>query len=333
MSESAGDWDTKGVRAFKSKAPEDHWVATEKIHGANFSLVATTNGVRCAKRDTLLDEQDTTFYAGHRDIHHRYANSVQQLFHAVSSTEAHLATVTIYGELFGGRYPIENTSEEFTDEPETTEDNTTATAIQQGVWYSPTLQWSAFDVAFTLSDDSRRYLPYREMAALLAAHSIPHAAPLLIAPFQSCVNFPLPFQTTIPKIFDLPALPQNDAEGVVIRPYAVEVEVMNMKGKRVRAVLKVKAERFAELSDKKTVRGLAGASDVAVLCAMCVNANRLAAVLSKTGRLTKRNRAEVTARLVDDVVEEVARKSPGAKEADIRKEAAPQVNAFMAKQK
>eukprot|EP00754_Rhynchopus_humris_P002897 Rhum_TRINITY_DN11579_c0_g2::Rhum_TRINITY_DN11579_c0_g2_i1::g.45295::m.45295 len=323
MSESAGDWNTRGVRSFKSRAADDHWVVTEKIHGANFSLVVDAAGVRCAKRDAVLDADDDTFYAGHRAILATHGAAAQQLLaHLQQHSDTPVDSITIFGELYGGRYP----------HPEVAAPP--CGAVQQGVWYSPALEWTAYDLTTLAPDGTRAYVPFKRLVELLAAHNIPCAEPLLVAPFQECVNFKLPFQSRIAKKLGYPTLPDNQAEGVVIKPYASEVMVPTIaKGKMVRAILKIKAEKFSELSDKRVVKGLEGASDAHVLCKMCVNANRLAAVVSKTGKLTKKNRSEVTSRFIDDVVEEVERRGATGDEKALRREAAAQVEAFMATQK
>ena len=325
MSESAGDWNTRGVRSFKSRAADDHWVVTEKIHGANFSLVVDAGGVRCAKRDSVLDTDDDTFYDGHRTILATHGAAAQQVFADVQQhADTPIDSITIFGELYGGRYP----------HPEVKAPGPPCGAVQQGVWYSPALEWAAYDLTTLATDGTRAYMPFKRLVELLAAHNMPCAEPLLVAPFQECVNFKLPFQSKIAKRLGYPTLPDNQAEGVVIKPYASEVMVPTIaKGKLVRAILKIKAEKFSELSDKKVVKGLEGASDVHVLCKMCVNANRLAAVVSKTGKLTKRNRTEVTSRFIADVVEEVERRGATGDGKALRREAAAQVESFMAMQK
>lgn len=97
------------------------------------------------------------------------------------------------------------------------------------------------------------------------------------------------------------------AEGVVVRPRQT---ILLQTGKTVeRALVKIKAPQFAEIA----ATAGAAAGDPRLLAARAaVNANRLAAVLSKIGRLSAKNAGRVEAALVEDALESLAEQHPGA---------------------
>lgn len=77
-----------------------------------------------------------------------------------------------------------------------------------------------------------------------------HAKPLFIGKYEDCLNFNIKFESRIPKNFQLPALPGNQAEGVVIKPMR-EILVTTKKG-ITRAIVKKKAPEFAEVMKLST---------------------------------------------------------------------------------
>lgn len=44
--------------------PDVEWVATEKVHGANFQMVSDGKEVRCGKRTAFLSENDSKEFFG-----------------------------------------------------------------------------------------------------------------------------------------------------------------------------------------------------------------------------------------------------------------------------
>ena len=58
------------------------------------------------------------------------------------------------------------------------------------------------------------------------------------------LNFPLGFESTLPAKLGLPQLPNNTAEGIVIKP--VHTAVLESKGAMKRVIFKRKVDGFAE---------------------------------------------------------------------------------------
>lgn len=71
------------------------WMATEKIHGANFSFWCDGTEVKVASRTQFVDG---TFFNCQAVIN-KYSDSVMSLFNLLNGDHKHLV---IYGELFGG---------------------------------------------------------------------------------------------------------------------------------------------------------------------------------------------------------------------------------------
>ena len=100
-------WTSRHLDAIK------HWVALEKIHGANFSFTvrsAETPGgeiigpARSAKRTAYLKEGEN-FYGleKNRVLLEEEGEKARRLFLAVRESHcSDLSTVTVFGELFGG---------------------------------------------------------------------------------------------------------------------------------------------------------------------------------------------------------------------------------------
>ena len=113
MSEDTNPWPSRKLNSTKQ------WVATEKIHGANFSFTAqylhteksrekkSSLVVRVAKRGGYLKDSEY-FFGVHRQegFIGREKERVEKLFSVVGelfdSPSMSVLAVTVYGELFGG---------------------------------------------------------------------------------------------------------------------------------------------------------------------------------------------------------------------------------------
>lgn len=229
ISESTVTWEND--EAALRRLQKLTWVATEKIHGANFSLSFDGDQLRCAKRKAYL-EDDQDFF-GFETVRDAIEAKIPKLFETLRISLPELVSITIYGELFGGAYP----------HPEVPQ-IPGVTAIQTGVYYSPGVQFSAFDLAFE-TPDGRNYLSFDQAMNLFDQFDIFHVEKLFEGSFKDAMAFPERFSSTIPALLDLPALPeQNLAEGLVLRPLQ-SVWIETEKG-RIRPLLKRKISEFAE---------------------------------------------------------------------------------------
>ncbi|SIS73980.1 RNA ligase family protein [Chryseobacterium gambrini] len=189
-----------------SKMEKLKWVVTEKVHGANFSFVYENGSLKFAKRKEYLNWTDDFF--GFQLVVSKLENNILPLFEKLSSNIA-AEKYIIYGELFGGKYPH--------PEVESVKD---IHAIQTGVYYTPDIEFCAFDIAIeTDGSDSKYYLDYESSVAYFDEFKIFYAKPLLIGKFNEAMNFNIRINSAVPKEFNLPELNDNLIEGVVIKPF------------------------------------------------------------------------------------------------------------------
>ncbi|APR85839.1 RNA ligase, phage-associated [Minicystis rosea] len=288
------------------------WIATEKIHGANFCLVSDGVEVRAARRKAYLAPDEDFF--GHRALLRRIAPQVIRAAAGVIERDARVAFVFVYGELFGGRYPHPKVRAE----PE-------VQAVQTGCWYSPKIEFCAFDLGVMhRGKNERAYVDHDEAARVFAGAGIFHAKPFARGSYEELIQVPLGFESTIPAALGLPPLPAgNKAEGLVLKP-ARSVSVPRTEGS-IRPVIKRKIPEFAEDARyhgaTKWVASPApapGASAGALSwlrdeTSALLTGTRLAAAVSKVGRVrpgdTKRA-GEVLSLLLEDIDAELSTRAP-----------------------
>ncbi|MEM7715009.1 MAG: RNA ligase family protein, partial [Cyanobacteria bacterium P01_A01_bin.68] len=219
------------------------WVVTEKIHGANFGIVTDGWEVRFAKRKEFLEPIDDFF--GYRLLQDKLIVQAKEIFKILQVEIINLNKVLIYGELFGGEYP----HPEVTPIPG-------VQAIQTGVYYSPKIEYCAFDIAAIARRATRRrianesncekmYLDYDKALQIIEKVGMMAAKPLFIGKYEQAASYNIEFASTIPAILNLPQLQQgNIAEGVVIKP--VKSFYIETRKGRIRPIIKHKIPEFAE---------------------------------------------------------------------------------------
>ena len=149
--------------------------------------------------------------------------------------------VYVYGEIFGGCYP----------HPAVAVDSSVS-AVQTGIYYSPHIEFSAFDLATStvvMPPGQRAFVPYADAMSVFAAARLPHQEPLFIGKYEQVQNYDIRFTTRVPERLGLPPLTDrtNYAEGVVIKPYRVAY-VQGEKG-LVRPIFKRKLPEFDERTE------------------------------------------------------------------------------------
>jgi Rnl2 family RNA ligase len=290
--------DAAGYRALK-KSP---WVVTEKIHGANFALLCDGKAVRCAKRKALLVEGEDFF--GHQALLPGLEPAVLWLFTEVRTRHPETVHVTLYGELFGGAYP----HPEVPPVPG-------VQAVQTGVYYSPRIEFCAFDLAREDARGQRRYVDYDVLLELCEAVKVLAAKPLFIGRYEEALDYPTGFESQVPGWLGLPPLPGNRAEGVVLKPQK-DLWVPSAKGP-MRPVLK---HKIAEFSEDERFHGATkwkptppqGAwlslEDLRGMATAFANEARLASAVSKVGPPPSATSPAATALLellVEDILEQL----------------------------
>lgn len=310
IAESSDEWhlDEAAYRLLE-KIP---WVVTEKIHGANFCFVMDGQTIRCANRKHLLGSDEDFFQ--YQVVLERLRETLWQVFRLVKSSYPQVRLTSIYGELFGGYYPHPDVQPNPSVEP-----------VQTGVWYSPSLEFCAFDLAIEGEEAHlpRTYVDYEQAMSFFQQAGLFYAAPLLIGSYQEALAYPLGFRSTIPGLLGLPPLQEeNKAEGVVIKPLKT-IMIATNRGS-VRPVLKRKIAEFTE--DKRfhqaqkwiSLQPTATQSNLDLLMWEVFNLvteNRLDSALSKLGSLksgSPKKAQQIFNVFVEDVLDQLEKNQEAA---------------------
>ncbi len=254
------------------------WVVTEKIHGANFSLIYQNKTLKFAKRKEYLTWKSDFF--GFQQVVATIETQVIQLFEQLSrNVEAD--KYIIYGELFGGAYP----------HPEVNK-IANVQAIQTGVYYSPNIHFSAFDIAYQ-EGGKRHYLDYETSINYFRDYSLFYCQPLLVGSLNQASNFNIRIHSTLPKELGLPLLTNNLIEGVVIKPYNQPLDI----AMETRPIFKYKnpefeeQEKFHKANKWSFVPNVSSRSEdlsfIVEDLRTYINNSRMASAISKIGALNK----------------------------------------------
>lgn len=179
------------------------WVALEKLHGAQLVVASDGASIHVGKRKAWL-EADQPFF-GWQLIAAELAAGVRAI-----ARQAGAAQTVVYGELVGGAYP----HPEVAPIPG-------LSAVQTGIWYTPSLAWVAFDVLVATGDDDEgELLAHHEVEALAGAAGVRVPPCLLRGTRTELERVEVRFPTRVPAWFGLPPIANNLAEGVVLKPDA-----------------------------------------------------------------------------------------------------------------
>ena len=211
---------------------KQEFVVQEKVHGSNVCLVTDGKTVSFGKRTGLM-EAGEKFY-DYEELLERYISKAITLFSIVKEALPGIGTITIFGEMFGGKYP----------HPDVKNDSKIS-IIQKGVSYCPIHEFYAFDL-YAANEETGRFLSVDEANGFFEKGGFFYARTLFRGTLSECLKYPNLFQNRISGWLGLPPIEGNICEGIVIRP--VEPAYL-CNGSRV--LLKSKNERFAE---KKSVK-------------------------------------------------------------------------------
>ncbi|KAG8471037.1 hypothetical protein KFE25_009458 [Diacronema lutheri] len=280
------------------------WVVTEKLHGANFSVLFDGARARFAKRSGVLTDTEDFFSFRSRKLDRRLDLLVKALWNTFAGE---VSAITVFGELLGGQY-------DHADVPAIDG----LAPVQCGVWYAPDLVFVAFDVAVSRDDGPQVFLDFALAYERCTSAGFLFAEPLSIGPYGACVSREIHFRSTLPARLGLPKLAEpNLAEGVVIRP------MLESRSPAERQLVKRKIPEFSESQyvNGGWKSGRAGGAPTAAECSLedmlryellaNVTAQRLANAVSKQGRTDPRDcvacrellrafEADVVDALVDD---------------------------------
>lgn len=275
------------------------WIVTEKLHGANFCILCDGEHLECAKRKALISPEEHFF--GYRAVVAPMRGEVLALWRALAAKIERLSRVLIYGELVGGAYPHPDVAPVEDVEP-----------VQTGVYYAPQILFVGFDIAVVSGDERAPiYLDFDLAREVAEEAGIRWSEPLARGTLGDALEFNLAFDSRLPARLGLPALKENQAEGVVVRPareFLIETE---QKG-RIRPLLKRKIATFAEDERYHQARNWSAARDkpsgnwgmdrIEWEAFARLTPPRIQAAISKVGRPKDAEDA-----LAEEVLDEVAR--------------------------
>ncbi|KAL0491996.1 RNA-editing ligase 1, mitochondrial [Acrasis kona] len=239
----------KKVQKDKGFNSVKEWIVFEKVHGSNFSFIVKeqdgTKIVKCARRTAEITDPKSYFPEAVKTVREKYNKCAENLYDSVvdlfkNSDFGAVAKVTIYGELFGGRYPHPEVENVALQKPIFTE-----------VSYTPNFDFYGFDVLVTFSDNRTTWLtPDELLQEFPKAGFIIHAKPLFRGTFEEALGYNTEFGSTLPSLFyNLPPLTEkhlesdpvvNIVEGVVIKPNT------NFHIRQERIIIKKKNLKFTE---------------------------------------------------------------------------------------
>lgn len=262
--------------------PTSKWIVTEKVHGSCFCFVydVKNKNISYAKRNKTI--KDDEYFFGFRDILPELEPKIIKLCNnllKIINTNPNF--VFVYGELFGGLYP--NIESKYKP-------------VQSGIYYSPKLHFYAFDISYMSHLNKEIYLDYDISLKLFKDNDIFHAEPLFIYnSFEKAIEHKIDFNSTIPEKLGLSEVPNNKAEGVVIR------------SSKQHFLLKIKIKEFSEskYDDNHYDEEFDILGKYKNMAEKHITINRLNNAISKVGELNDDNKDEIYELFVDDILSEI----------------------------
>lgn len=269
---------------------EQEFVATEKVHGADFGMWYNGKEHKVSKRSGFTDNNFFSCYKLEKYqplVEIAYENLIEAGY--VEDGE----TMTIFGEIFGGSFYGQS-------EPN-------AKCIQGGMNYHPDVEFVAYDVGLELLDGSKTYITYEELLNYLP-DELPTVPEIKRGTLLELLELGNAFPTRVPAMFGLEA-PEgkelNVAEGLVIKPTGCNQYLGN--GGRI--AIQSKNSLFSEVSKSpKQKPRLASLSDEGSLLfadfSLYLTENRLHNILSHEGEISWADFQRVSGLLIKDAIEE-----------------------------
>jgi len=264
------------------------WIVTTKIHGANFSMYADSNGVKCSKRTSWLSEDENFF--NFQKVRNRYlvrVNLAREIILNMFNLDED-TTVQIYGELFGGRYPHPDV-----------EPVQGVKMVQNKVWYCPDVDFFPFDIY--IRGEKSTPMSYDNFVKVMdEAGFTLYAKALHVGTFEECLDYPNDYPDPTYKHYGLPEIEGNICEGNVLKPL---VSICDPCGSRV--ILKSKNEKFTERKrvpkERKPVVVSEEAQRVTQVADEYITENRLRNVLSHIGEISQKEFGKLMGAFAQDV--------------------------------
>lgn len=268
-------------------------MASEKIHGSNFSIFYNGETACYGRRTDFLTKEipvpcenpgeyfNESFYDA-RNLVARFHNKLPDIYKNIKEYDPKMIKFSIYGEYFGGNWPVEDANY-IKGGPK---------SVQKGVYYTPNHEFFAFDIC-VVAEDKNYWVDVLDIPKLLKDY-IPHVPVYTKGTFDEVFNMDIVIDSTIPELLGLPKQNKNIIEGMVIRPNK------NLKlPTDARVIIKKKnaefLEKVAEPNPKKKGDKKEKAVDPKIAPLLeellkYLNFNRIDSVVSKFPDLKDRNK-------------------------------------------
>lgn len=240
------------------------WVATEKIHGANYGFHFDGTTMKRSKRSGFIGE-DEVFFSDNRLTYEK--DRVEDLYSIMLDFGILQESdkLSVFGEICGGHFAG-------------AEKVNGAKRVQAVVDYHPDTLFLVFDLA--VNDE---YLPYQIMEDMINLSGLVLAPKIVEGTFKECIEHSNKFSSKVPAMYGLQAEGDNICEGIVIRPLLEERTLGNS-----RVIIKSKNSKFSEKGKSKpqvdvTVLDAIDLQNFEDLTAYLTD-NRLSNVISKVGQ-------------------------------------------------
>lgn len=250
---------------YDQKLNSGEWEVSNKIHGANLSLWYDGANFQIAKRSGFINECENFYNIN--SIREKLSNIAKAIWVEYQERFGEINQIAIYGELFGGNFPNIKSKTK---------------AVQKGVYYSPELEFFAFDI---LVDN--QYLNLDQRLAIFNSLNIQYSNILFRGSLEDCLKFDPVFEDPTHLSLGYAQLKNNFSEGAVIKPCEPKFFA---NGSRV--ILKNKNPNFAEKKQKKESKEVHLSEKVQneiVNIEQFITENRLKNVISKIGAISDKD--------------------------------------------
>jgi RNA-editing ligase len=244
----------KRIQAIKMLGMDkDEWIATEKVHGANFGIYSMDFGksTRYSKRSGIMQPNEHFF--GYHVLIPEFQKQIPLIRQYVTEfvVKENPHTIIVNGELFGGKYSHPNVPKSkqtflLNGKPKSILGVQTDSFPQ----YSPNLHFYAFDIKYRLAPEEEVItLTFDEATSVF--ERIPgllYAKPIIRGTLDKVTAFDVEtFETTIPPLIGMGNFPLkgNWSEGLVVKHSKRGKPGFDAKGP---TIIKIKCVAFQEIS-------------------------------------------------------------------------------------
>ena len=219
---------------------EGTFVALEKAHGANFSLIldTETGNITAARRGDAL-KQGEKFHSAQKLVA-AYSARLTALCSDLQVDSPYItpegSTIYLRCEVVGGMFQGKSAEG--------------ASRVQKEVEYCAHNDILAFGIEIH-SNGEIYHVPYNSFTSLCSNYGIPQCPEMGRGTLTEMLALPNDFDSVIPKVFGNPVIEGNITEGLVIAPVGEATHLTN--GTRV--ILKSKNSKFSENKGNRVKTG------------------------------------------------------------------------------